>query len=67
MKLKNKIAIVTGGADRIGKATAIRFAQEGAVVVIWDLNEEKGNETVKLIKDAGGNAALKIYFYQAQG
>ncbi len=58
MKLKNKIAIVTGGADGIGKATAIRFAQEGAVVVIWDLNEEKGNETVKLIKDAGGNAAF---------
>ena len=58
MKLKDKIAIVTGGADGIGKATAIRFAQEGATVVIWDLNEEKGHETVKQIKDAGGKAAF---------
>ena len=58
MKLNNKIAIVTGGADGIGKATAIRFAQEGAVVVIWDLNEEKGNETVQQIESAGGKASF---------
>ena len=58
MKLKNKIAIITGGADGIGKATAIRFAQEGATVVIWDLNEEKWNETVKLIKASGGKATF---------
>jgi hypothetical protein len=37
------------------------------VVVIWDLNEEKGNETVKLIKDAGGNAALKSISIKHKG
>ena len=58
MKLKEKIAIVTGGADGIGKATAIRFAQEGAAVVIWDLNVEKGDETVKLIEAEGGKATF---------
>lgn len=41
-KLENKVAIITGGADGIGKATVERFAQEGAHVAIWDLNTEKG-------------------------
>lgn len=40
--LEHKVAIITGGADGIGKAAVERFAQEGAAVVIWDLNEEKG-------------------------
>jgi 3-oxoacyl-[acyl-carrier protein] reductase len=48
-KLNNRIAVITGGADGIGKAAALRFAQEGATVVIWDLNEEKGNEIVSQI------------------
>ena len=53
MKLKDKIAIVTGGADGIGKATAVKFAAEGATVIIWDLNAEKGAETVKEITENG--------------
>jgi 3-oxoacyl-[acyl-carrier protein] reductase len=55
-RLENKIAIITGGADGIGKATAIRFASEGAVVVLWDLNEEKGEATASEIATAGGKA-----------
>ncbi len=55
-RLENKIAIITGGADGIGKAGAIKFAEEGAVVIIWDMNEEKGEATAKEIKDNGGKA-----------
>jgi 3-oxoacyl-[acyl-carrier protein] reductase len=48
-RLENKIAIITGGAAGIGAATAIKFAQEGAKVVIWDLNEVKGMELAQQI------------------
>lgn len=44
-RFKNKTAIITGGADGIGKAAVERFATEGASVIIWDMNEEKGKET----------------------
>lgn len=57
-RLENKIAIITGGADGIGKATAIRFAAEGATSIIWDLNEEKGSKLVEEIIAAGGKAAF---------
>ena len=59
--LKDRIAVVTGGADGIGRATAMRFAQEGAVVVICDMNEEKGKQTAAEINAAGGKASfLKV-------
>ena len=59
--LKDRVAVITGGADGIGRATAMRFAQEGAVAVIWDMNEEKGKQTAAEINAAGGKASfLKV-------
>lgn len=49
MRLKDKVCLVTGGAAGIGKATAERFAEEGAQVVICDVNEQVGQETVKAL------------------
>ena len=56
--LKDKVVVVTGGADGIGKATALRFAQEGAKIVVWDLNEAKGAETIAEIKALGVEATF---------
>lgn len=54
--LKGKVAIVTGGASGIGRATAVLFAREGAKVVIADYNPKGGQETLGMIKEEGGEA-----------
>lgn len=56
MKLKDKVAVVTGGGSGLGRAIAVRFAKEGARIVIAELNEAKGEETARLIQAAGGEA-----------
>ncbi len=55
-KLDGKAAIVTGAGSGIGRASALLFAQEGAGVVVADLNEEGARETAKQIEEAGGKA-----------
>ena len=55
--LDGKVAVVTGGASGIGRTTCQFYAREGAKVVVSDVDEKAGNETVRLIKDAGGEAA----------
>jgi NAD(P)-dependent dehydrogenase (short-subunit alcohol dehydrogenase family) len=58
-KLRNKIAIITGGDSGIGRAVAIAFAKEGADVAIVYLEEEKdANETKRLVKEHGGECLL---------
>lgn len=56
MKLAGKVAIITGSGMGIGRATALRFAQEGAKVVVSDFDPQAGNETVDMIVKAGGEA-----------
>jgi NAD(P)-dependent dehydrogenase (short-subunit alcohol dehydrogenase family) len=55
-RFENKIAVITGAASGIGRATALSFANEGAKVVVADLNEEFGNLVVDEIKNTGGEA-----------
>jgi len=58
LKLKDKVAIVTGGASGIGRSVAKMMVAEGAKVVIADIQEEKGNDVVAELKGAGGVAVF---------
>jgi len=54
--LKGKVALVTGGSGGIGRAICIKYAAEGAKVVLSARRQQEGEETVKIIKAAGGDA-----------
>jgi len=55
-RLKNKVALITGGGSGIGRATCLLFAREGAKVVVADYIAEGGNETMQQIRAGGGEA-----------
>ena len=54
-RLEGKVALVTGGGSGIGRATSLAFAREGAKVVVADMVVDGGEETVQMIKEAGGD------------
>lgn len=58
MLLNGKVAIVTGAGQGIGAATALRMSEEGAKVVVSDVNEQTGNEVVDAIRGKGGEAVF---------
>jgi len=60
MKLKNKVALITGGASGIGRESSLLFAREGASVVVVDIHDEAGEKTVKDI-EAGGRQAFFVH------
>lgn len=54
--LNGRVAVVTGGGSGIGRAIAIRLAEDTAKIAIWDINGEGAEETAQMIRDAGGTA-----------
>ena len=57
-RVKNKVAIVTGGASGLGKSSALLLAREGAKIVVTDIDEEGGKQVVQQIKKDGGEATF---------
>ena len=60
MKLENKIALITGGGSGIGRATALCFANEGAHIVVCDMDDAGARETAQMINDSGGQCLAVI-------
>jgi 3-oxoacyl-[acyl-carrier protein] reductase len=67
MRLQGKVAVITGAARGIGRATAIRFAKEGARVVVNDINAVAGEAVVSEITASGGSALFLLGDVSAEG
>lgn len=61
MKLSNKVALVTGAGSGIGRATALRLADEGASVVVADLQRAGAEQTAALLREEGGRAVVEVF------
>ena len=60
MRLKNKVAFITGAGSGVGRATSMIFAKEGAKIVVVDIDPNAGRETVNMIKQQGGDAVFVL-------
>ena len=60
MRLQNKVALITGASSGIGRETALLFAAEGAKIVVADVNDEGGNQTVELVQAQCGEAVGEL-------
>src|SRR2546421_13028064 len=58
-RIDGKVAVITGAASGMGRATALRFAKEGAAIVVADLNSQAGEQTLAEIASAGGQAVFQ--------
>ncbi len=58
MRLKDRVALITGASSGIGREAALRFAREGASLIVVDVNDDGGRETVAQVESAGGKAAF---------
>ncbi len=56
MRLQDKVALITGAGSGIGRETALLFAQEGAKIVVVDVNDDAGQKTVQMVQQIGGQA-----------
>lgn len=67
MKLAGKVAVVTGGGIGIGRSTALLLAEQGAKVIVTDIDQENGQATAEEIVDLGGEALFVTHDMAKQG
>ncbi|CAL75666.1 3-oxoacyl-[acyl-carrier-protein] reductase (3-ketoacyl-acyl carrier protein reductase) [Bradyrhizobium sp. ORS 278] len=60
MRLKDKVAIITGGGSGIGRASAVMFAREGAFIAVVDRDAAGADETLTLVREAGGDGSVHV-------